>query len=218
MTLLEKLLSVAGGIFALLVAPLYFIGWAYLYSYYSFFRIDLYELNPPLQYVLMYAFVPVVYSAAWWGTLTGWATILVLAAFTVRLARSYGPPTWWNTVSGLSWLIGLLGIGVQIYATAIGLTAQRANALWLNDSDPAYVQNKDASDATCSDIGNLSARQAACFSRKHALRYLVSSDKFGYFYSQGTCAPEAADCPTMVFRIPLSEVTVSTRIQHRNWP
>jgi hypothetical protein len=215
---LETILSVAGGVVTLLVAPLYFIGWAYLYSYYSFFQINIYELNPPIQYVLMYAFAPMVYGFITWAKLPGWGILLLATVGAIWLVHTYGRPAWKNTALVIVSLIGSILIGAQLYSAAIGLAAQRAHNEWTNGSYPAYIQSKEATDAVCSDYSNPLAREASCFSRKHALRYLISSDKFDYFYSRGNCAPTQTDCPTMVFRIPLTEVTVSSRIQQRSSP
>ena len=63
-------------------AFIYYVGWVYLYNYYNFFGIDIFEIGPSLQNTLIYAFPALLYLLSPKGELFIFGLSLLILATT----------------------------------------------------------------------------------------------------------------------------------------
>lgn len=175
----------------------YFIGWAYLYTYYGALGIDVLEINPPLQVVLVYAFpafwkILIVLSRPDWIV---WTVGLVIAALCVTLAAeskiqrvAFGILVF----SACVWMVGF------VYAAARQAAFDAAWEKWMADSKVATIMGFDLQRGAGSRSDGF---EITSYDRAYALRSIISTDRFHYLFTRDNCSLTSDGCPGLIFKI-----------------
>jgi hypothetical protein len=192
---MEKLIAV---IITLITAGAFFLGWVYLYSYYDYFGIDVLEINPSIQIVLVYA-TPVLFNlfSSSDGLLFGLIALLLLAIFGILFffVRQWS----WVALIALFVIFGFGG-----YRAAITQGKILATQKWMNDSDPALLEFSP--DAV--------PKEVEIYNREKQLRFILSTPQFHYLFAREQCDLDSyTTCNGFVFRIKVADVQ-AIRILH----
>jgi len=169
-------------VITLTTAFIYYIGWAYLYNYYNFFGIDLFEIAPSLQNILIYAFPALLYLFSPQGELYVFVPMLLLLGVVAYFSsRSTRPKlSRWerdNTrmvVSNALTIFGLL-LMVEGYRSAKNLAMANAIEKWMNDSNPAIVQFSSPIRSNVGDFDQSLSNRLADLNNKSRLRFILST-------------------------------------------
>ncbi len=198
---------------------IYFLGWTYLYSYFNFFNIDVYEIDPSLQYVLVYAFPALgyaVYHVLWQPV--AMISALLIAGFILWVLLD-APRRW----ARLSWAIAsaasLIWIVSVTYGNAWQAGVERAKWKW-SSSDPTVVHGESGNlanlvggfdhffsngtvvDDRCAASQNPMRSPISCFNDKLALREIFSTARYHYLFAVTPSCNfnEYKVCPGLVFK------------------
>lgn len=186
-----------------LAAWVYFIGWIYFYFYLRFFHIDIFELDIPLEYIVVQAITPAEYAV--WQDWPIWASIAVVATVGfLCLQRSQRAPITrlrdsldanWDRLKfplAMAGVVALYAIGFKV-ATAAAL--DRAQKVWTSDApEIQFTFAKDEKDA-------LEQSRLGAPNQNYKLRYLVATKDFYYVFvaNQASTANYVPD--GLVFKI-----------------
>jgi hypothetical protein len=187
-------------IIAAVGAWLYFMGWAYLYSYFNFFDTNLIEIEPSIQFVLMHALSP------WWfwiSKITSGVIILIVAACMIiavllRYTRLHAHA---KSVccQPLSWV---LLVGVAIPLSLIASTSagkHHASDTWANPGMIArfkFLPEKGNGGNSRAELRDLSDHLK--------LKYLMSTSRVHYVFVRGPNC-KSPHCG-LIIKVPTSAV------------
>jgi hypothetical protein len=213
----EKYVAV---ILSLTTAFAYYVGWTYLYHYYNFLGIDILEINPPVQYTLIYSFPGLLHLVSPSGELFVFAFgAVIISAIGIVFCRclfpsnlSYKQKTLW-TINTLLFVLLL----TEGYRAAKSIAHVDAANKWTKDSDPVFVEFKNSTNANekpCADPtspSDLFARQLLCLNSQLKLRLITSTQQFHYlFAATDGCPPSDHEiCGGLLFKINISETKVT---------
>ena len=173
--------AVAG---VVLAAWVYFIGWIYFYFYLRFFHIDIFELDIPLEYIVVQAITPVEYAV--WQDWPVWVPIAVAAAVgfvslrrcrlapVVRL-RGFLQANWDRLKFPLA-TAGVVALYVVGFKVATAAALDRAQEVWT--SDAPEIQFTFADD----EKNALEKSKLGASNQNYALRYLLATKDFYYVF------------------------------------
>lgn len=193
----------------LLTVFVFFVGWTYLYNYYYYLGVDISEINPSLQYTLIYALPALVHLISPRGELYPLLWMLTFAAMVVAGLYYFvhhhirHTPNWPLEYAAIALAIGIAA--VEGYNASESLARDTAIKKWMSDSNPAYVELKDANDKAdpcATSQPNVFAGKFACLNRQLRLRLIISTDKFHYLFARDNCDRRIYSmCPGLLFKI-----------------
>jgi hypothetical protein len=192
---LEKLAALLVTAFTVL---LYLMGWVYLYYYFASFKVDVYEISPSLQYVLVSSFIPILYYAQsiWLWLVLGLIVVGVCVigqpiANAIREARGNV-----QFVIGLIVVLVIVGIAFRV-AKHVALV--KADKRW-REGDIVHFDLGDIDHhVDCGQVPCVGENTVVFLNRVFDLRYLISTDKFHYAYA-------IYDGGRFILKLPLSDV------------
>jgi hypothetical protein len=171
-----------------LAAWFYFSGWVYTYFYFRFFHIDIFELDIPLEYIVVQAITPVEF-AFWnyWPFLAGAVVVAVIGIVCVRRC-SRQPALWLREFirghrrrlefsGAVAAAVALYVVGFQIAALA---ATHRAEEVWT--SDAPEIQFSFAND----EKGSFEHSKLSDLNDHYDLRYLLATKDFYYVFYADT--------------------------------
>ena len=200
-------------ILAAAAAWLYFTGWAYLYSYFSYFQISLMEIDPSIQFVFMHSLTP-WYSLATrisFGEILLFVGIYIIIVIVIRRILASQRIYSWLAPLANGVLIGIL-VTITIFGVSlfVAKSAGRGKAIetW---ADPAMIAFFKFKDPTYGKADGMFYNLAK-MNDDLALKYLASTSEMHYaFYRKPTCSDPYCG---IVFKIPtqiVNEVVVIGR-------
>lgn len=193
---------------------LYFLGWTYLYSYFSFYRIDVYEIEPSIQYVLVNAF-PVLRYALFYVfrfpiSLVVFLALLAAWYITLNLIEPKQRPA---VVSALATATAVFVLFVA-YDSAWRSGLTNARDRWSNDSNPVLLAGeivKESCDVSQFEMNSTSP--LSCFSKYSMLRDIISTSKYHYLFSSPNCLTKKYQtCGGLIFRVSLDGSSYMTSL------
>jgi hypothetical protein len=167
-----------------LAAWFYFIGWVYTYFYFRFFHIDIFELDIPLEYIVVQATTPVEF-AFWnyWPYLAGIIALSIIGFVYVRHSPQRHAVCLngfirrhWRTLGfpcAVGAAVALYIVGFQIAALA---ATNRAQEVWT--SDAPEIQFSFADD----EKGSIEHSKLSELNDNFGLRYLLATKDFYYVF------------------------------------
>ena len=207
--------KIAALVVTLLTVFIFFVGWAYLYYYYYYLGVDISEINPSVQYTLIYALPPLVHLISPRGELyvlvlllTAAGILLVALYYVVHHCLSRWPlPKSSFSIAAIALLIAILA--AEGYRAADSLAQETAIKKWMGDSNPAYVElkreNKE-SDPCATSQSNVFAGKLECLNSQLRLRLIISTDKFHYLFARDDCDRTIYSmCPGLLFKVEVAE-------------
>jgi hypothetical protein len=221
----EKLLAV---IVTLGTAFTYFVGWTYLYFYYEFFGIDIFEIGPSVQYTLVYAFPALrnlIYPSGELYKFLPTVVVFALVIFAIRRRfQRRKTKLVWTAATVFAILLTMEG-----YYSAKQLAWKKAAEKWMALSDPAYVELVSAAGSASPvnvpspTVGSASpnvpsptkngySKKFEDFNKDLSLMYLLSTPQFHYLFTRELCKVEL--CTGFLFRVSVANVRV-LMILHR---
>jgi hypothetical protein len=196
---------------AILGAWLYFTGWAYLYSYFDYFGINLIEIDPSLQFVFLHSLPPLRYylvGSNIFTCLLVYIIIVFILYYIIGFSVIYSRIRFLLSPLGQFFLASLI-VFLLFYASfSAARTAgtQSASYFWRHPPRLVYFNFKqDPSTLTASPV-NL-----AMLNSEMKLKYLMSTKDFHYaFYREQEC--KEPHCG-LIFKIPTDNVNEIMTIQ-----
>ena len=183
-------------------AWLYFTGWAYLYSYYSYFQISLIEISPSVQFVFMHSLTPWYFAAT---RITLGEVILFIGIYLILVVMLRGILASRRVNSIVGSLTNGLFLGIMVIATVFLASLfvarwagkERAIQTWANPPMIAFFKFKDDSYGKTNDL----FYKLTELNDDLALRYLFSTGEIHYaFYRKPSCTNPYCG---LVFKIPV---------------
>jgi hypothetical protein len=177
----------------------YFLGWTYLYNYLEFFRIDAYEVEPSVQYVLVNAYPAVLFLVREpaitlfiipFGMLAWWAFAGARGAHTTAIKAA--------SVAVLSITVAAVAYDAAWHA---GIVAARAR--WMGNSNPVFLSGVDgAGKCAAGSVGGGLAAPLACHNEEFALREILVTPHFNYLFMREACSVrDYRTCGGLIFRV-----------------
>jgi hypothetical protein len=213
-------------VITLATAFIYYMGWIFLYNYYNFFGIDIFEIGPSVQYTLIYAFPAVLFLLYPKGELFIFVSglfILAIAYFSLfhvgKLKRSRNKIVM-SVKDNIVWVASILLVMlllVEGYRSAEFLARTKAAGRWMNDSNPAVLEFVRSTDATRRP-NDSNANSGIGFSEKLQefnnglqLRFILSTPQFHYLFGRADCDSNFNEtCEGFLFRVRVADVKVIT--------
>jgi hypothetical protein len=187
-------------IIAISGAWLYFTGWAFLYSYFNYFGINLIEIDPSVQYVFMHSVPPLRYYLTLWNVMY-LLLIYISSVICLRYVFGFAVASRYTRLllSPLGQFFLLLAIIVLAFYVSftLGRTtgADAASYFWNNPPEIVYFGFKQSNLTSDDSPVNLVA-----LNDEMKLKYLISTKEFHYaFYREYNC--NSPHCG-LIFRIP----------------
>jgi hypothetical protein len=200
----EKHLAV---ILTVATAFIYFVGWTYLYYYYGFFGIDIFEVGPSVQYTLVYAFPALRYLFYPSGYLCVFLSTVVVLALVVlairRCIRRRKIPLQWAAAAVFTLLLAIEG-----YYSAKLAARDKAVEEWMAPSNPAFLEFvPTASGVSTGPTSGGYQEKLEDFNKKLLLRHLLSTPQLHYLFTrENSC--KAEPCAGFLFRVSVANTRV----------
>jgi hypothetical protein len=167
-----------------LAAWFYFVGWVYTYFYFRFFHIDIFEIDLPLEYIIVQATTPVVFVFGnYWLYFAAAAIVLAIVFFCIRRSGR------WPAVAFRGFIhkhrrtlefpcAALIVVALYVYGFEIAQLAanNRAQEVWI--SDAPEIQFFFTSD----EKGSIEKSKLNELNDAYALRYLLATKDFYYVF------------------------------------
>jgi hypothetical protein len=192
------MLQAIAAIVSLFGILVYFLGWTYLYYYLDFFRIDAYEVEPSIQYVLVNAYPAVFFI------IHEPARLLLIIPFVMFV--------WWAFASARgahatavkvvsACLLSVL-VAVMAYDSAWHAGIVAARARWMENSNPVVLSGVEGiGECNAGSAGGLSA-PLACHNEQFALREILVTPHFNYLFMREACSVrDYRTCGGLIFRV-----------------
>ncbi len=204
----EKYIAVS---LTLLTAFLYYAGWTFLYHYYFFLGIDLFEVSPSVQYTLIFAFPALAHIFSPQGELYPMIAALILGAAVLYIFyRLTIGTTAGNHIIALI-CVAIAGLMLfEGYRAAKSLAQMRAIDKWMNDSNPTFLDLTPRPVAGNNNKlpgpSNPLSSALASANDQFRLRHILSTPQFHYLFTREDCdAAEYQMCDGILFRVKVSE-------------
>lgn len=186
---------------------LYFVGWTYLVAYYDFFRIDVYEIEPSVQYVLVNSFQVIrhILTDYLWADPPGAAVLLfVILAVTFLIWHHV------TTVDTRSRLFVIMGAAAVLWLISVGYLGawhagvSNARHKWMTNSNPILLAGRIAGPMCRSQDSNTLGMglPIACHSANLALREILTTERFHFVFMREKCDEQRyRTCGGLTFKV-----------------
>jgi hypothetical protein len=187
---------------ALLAVVLYFVGWTYLYGYFGFFRIDVYEIEPSIQYVLVNSVRALVqFPETIFGNPVALASAVLFISWVIAAVFFSDLRSALFKCFGTA--LGLVLAFCIIYEMPRGAGIEAARYRWQSSSDPVVLSGKlRGEDCPVVPPADGLKRPIACYSDDRMLRGIISTDRVQYLFVTERCdIAKYSTCGGLIFRV-----------------
>jgi hypothetical protein len=200
---------------SLITAFLYWVGWLYLYHYHYYLGVDVIEVNPSVQYTLVFSFPALLHLISPRGELCIFLTILLAAGGLFFVIHLKARESWFGRnimlLMAISFSLLMLAEG---YRSAKSLARIKAIDKWMNDSNPAFVEFPSKATDTSADASsvpdNFLAKKLAAANSQLDLRHILSTQQFHYLFAREDCDTNVYEmCGGYSFRVRAPDATVT---------
>lgn len=178
------------GLGSALTAWLYFTGFSYLYHYYIFFGIQIPEVEPSYQFVLMHALSPYV---QYFGPVT-MLILLVILVVSVFIIMKYFP----SLDHPAFYLILLFSLFIISYFSSADAGYKRALAVWCEAGRIVKFTLAEKPETAPEEFSKLNATWS--------LRYLFSSSSVHYAFKLSYPCSRGRRADGVIFKVPVGDV------------
>jgi hypothetical protein len=201
-------------------ALLYFTGWAYLYHYFKFFLVDIFEIKPSIQFVLIHSFSPLYHFAQKmsWGLAILIIALAIITVLVISILK--GLESVRKRVTSVKENLTSLAAKPGVFTGAILLALvtlffasfwisrsaalERATSIWDDSSNVVYFNLGRAGDTL--DIRAKISDRTERLNRDLELRYLMSTEKFHYAFARDPDCAQNQRCGGFIIKLPVEAV------------
>jgi hypothetical protein len=212
----------------LVTAFVYSVGFVYLYNYHNFFGIDMLEVGPSIQNTLIFALPSFVHLFSPKGELYVFvpsAVVLAIVYFALlyvgKFTGANGKVARWtndnkNDIAWSALAIFAMLVLVESYRSAESLARTNAVEIWMNDSNPAFLEFARTADAAqarkvSSTTEKGLPKKLEAFNDELQLRFILSTSQFHYLFTRADCDLSANEtCEGFLFRVRVADVNAVT--------